>query len=259
MFTPIVFAVLASSAAFLARAEVTPNEPAPGDSFNEGATCSIGWAGDATGSTAWANMSIELMTGSNNPMTHLSTVATGQDGTKDGTFTYTCPEVAPNSEIYFYQFTSCETTNITWTGRFTIAGTDGSSTPPTETEQSDGQTVSYGNGVLSDPSSAVAAPTCDNAAASSGSSSAGSAGSAGPATGGSSSVAGQTLAATTSASLTTKTASTATAANNASTSTGAASQSSGTSAAVAVGPIDTRMWPVVAALTTAAMAFTILL
>lgn len=65
-------------------------------------------------------------------------------------------QVTPNAPIYFYQFSSpVAPTNLTWTGRFTIAGTDGSSTTASET--TDG--IAWGNGALVDPSSAVAAPS----------------------------------------------------------------------------------------------------
>jgi len=266
MFTSIVFtAVLASSAAILAQADVSPNEPAPGDSFNEGAQCSIAWDGDSSGSDIWKNMSIELMTGSNNPMTHLTTVATGQDGSVAGTFSYTCPQVTPNSPIYFYQFSSCTASNMTWTGRFSIAGTDGSTTPATQTAQFDGQPISFGTGALADPSSATAAPTCSGSA--NGTSSSGSSAVSGAAIYPSASSA-HTVGATAPAvspSLTKSAVSAPTSASSNSNSNGSAAvgaaQPSGSSAALAVGPlaVDTRMWPVVAALTASAMAFTILL
>jgi hypothetical protein len=111
MFTSTVFtAVLASSAVLLSNAIVTPNAPGPGDSFNQGTKCSLSWAGDTVSTTAWANMAIELMTGKNEAMVHVTSqlyfapapichltiriaVATGQDGTKEGSFSYDCPEV----------------------------------------------------------------------------------------------------------------------------------------------------------------------
>ena len=54
------------------RADVSPLEPAPGDSFDEGSTCKTTWAGDSNSTTIWKNMAIELMTGSNADMIHLT-------------------------------------------------------------------------------------------------------------------------------------------------------------------------------------------
>ncbi|PAV19750.1 ser-thr-rich glycosyl-phosphatidyl-inositol-anchored membrane family [Pyrrhoderma noxium] len=128
-------------------------QPAPGTVFKQGETCTIQWAVDTTGT--WTETNIELMTGSNLAMVHLTTVAT-VDGTKESSYSWTCPEVTPNSAIYFYQFSSpAEPTNLTWTGRWTISASDGSTTDPTET--TDG--IQWGTGALVDASSAVAAPT----------------------------------------------------------------------------------------------------
>ncbi|KAJ7190549.1 hypothetical protein GGX14DRAFT_507186, partial [Mycena pura] len=157
MLTSIVFTTVLASSALLSHAIVAPNEPGPSEVFNEGTNCHIGWTGDTASPTAWQNMTIELMTGKNEAMVHLTTVATGQDGTKDGTFNYTCPQVNPNSPIYFYQFTAPGTSDIGWTGRFTIAAANGSSTPATETEQADGQTVQWGTGALVNVNSSSAA------------------------------------------------------------------------------------------------------
>jgi len=262
MFSSIVFtAVLASSAVLLSQAIVVPNEPGPGDSFDEGQTCHIGWGGDTSSgsTTAWKNMAIELMTGPNEAMIHITTVAQGQDGTVAGTFDYTCPQVTPNSPIYFYQFTAPGTSNYTWTGRFTIAAADGSSTPAQQTEQSDGQTVAYGTGALVDPSTAIGPPSFQTTGGSSSSSS------------NSSAVSGSTNSASAPPSLPSSappTSSThSSAASKSSDTSGSSSGStsaspptkSGASGAIAVGPVDTRLWPFVAALTASAMAFTIFL
>lgn len=51
-------------------AQVEPSEPAPGEKFNEGADCNISWAVDPTGT--WTELNIELMSGSNTQMTHLT-------------------------------------------------------------------------------------------------------------------------------------------------------------------------------------------
>jgi hypothetical protein len=265
MFTSTVFtAVLASSAVLLSNAIVTPNAPGPGDSFNEGTKCSLSWAGDTESTTAWANMAIELMTGKNEAMVHVTTVATGQDGTKEGSFSYDCPEVTPNSPIYFYQFTSGGTPNVTWTTRFTIAAADGSSTPAT-LKETDGSGALYGTGALVDPSTAVAPPTFNTTGGSSAGSSASSAGDSGssaspslppsvPSSGSGSG--GSTKPSSTGATG----AQTSPPANSKSASVSpSAPNPSASGAAVALGAIDQRMWPFAAALTACAMAFTILL
>ncbi|KAH8110765.1 hypothetical protein DFH11DRAFT_1690629 [Phellopilus nigrolimitatus] len=134
-------------------AEPVPTTPAPGAIYNEGADCPIAWTADSTGT--WTTMNIELMTGSNADMVHLTTVAT-VDATKATTFTYKCPTVSPNSAIYFYQFSSpADAANLTWTGRFAIADTSGKTVPPAET--TDG--IAWGSGALADTSSASAQPT----------------------------------------------------------------------------------------------------
>ncbi|KAK0489436.1 hypothetical protein IW261DRAFT_1325956 [Armillaria novae-zelandiae] len=139
-------------------ADVTPTVPGPSDSYDEGASCVIAWTGDKASTTAWKNMAIELMSGSNTAMVHITTVATGQDGTVDGTFNYTCPNVTPNSAIYFYQFTAPASPNTTWVTRFTIAAADGTSTAPANSLEPDGSAIPWGVGALVDPSLAVAAP-----------------------------------------------------------------------------------------------------
>lgn len=82
-------------------------------------------------------------------------------------------QVTPNSAIYFYQFsTPAAPTNLTWTTRFTIAAADGSTTPPENQNEPDGQNIPWGTGALVDPSTAVPPPsylTGGSTAASSGS------------------------------------------------------------------------------------------
>lgn len=73
MFAASTFAaLLAVAAPLLVRADVTPNEPGPGDVFNIGAPCIIKWTGDADSTTAWKNMNIELMTGSDLGQLHIT-------------------------------------------------------------------------------------------------------------------------------------------------------------------------------------------
>jgi hypothetical protein len=153
-----MFASLALSATLLAtlvRADVTPLAPAPGNVFNEGSTCHIAWTPDTTG--AWKTTSIELMTGNNLDMVHLTTVTT-IDGTTASTFDYPCPSVTPNSAIYFYQFTSPNSPNALWTGRFAIADAGGKTVPPTQNTQPNGEAIPWGTGALTDPSSATPPP-----------------------------------------------------------------------------------------------------
>ncbi|KAJ7230604.1 hypothetical protein GGX14DRAFT_530022 [Mycena pura] len=241
MFTSILYtAVLATSTALLSQAMVTPNAPGPGDSFNEGASCHIGWAGDTDSPSAWLGMAIELMTGDNEAMVHLTTVATGQDGTQAGVFDYPCPAVTPNSAIYFYQFSAPATKNFTWTTRFTIAAANGSSTPATLSEKgSDGQTVLWGTGALVNPADAIPAPNFDSTSAS-GSNSVSGASPSDVLTSGAS--ASAPIAPSPSAVATTPAAS-----------SSSPPQPSGTSAAVRIAAIDMRVWPIVAALTASAI------
>jgi len=133
------------------RADPTPLEPSSTSVFNEGSDCKIQWTADPTG--VWKVMNIELMTGSNEQMVHLRTVAT-VDGTStaNNTFTYPCLAVDPNSQIYFYQFTSPNSTDVLWTTRFTIADPTGKSVPPAQQEtNAQGEIIRYGTGKLQDP------------------------------------------------------------------------------------------------------------
>ena len=51
-------------------ADPVPSEPAPGSVFNEGSTCHISWEADPDSS--WKVMNIQLMTGDNFNMVHLT-------------------------------------------------------------------------------------------------------------------------------------------------------------------------------------------
>jgi len=156
-------ALLASSS--LVRADVNPTAPGPTDVYKEGGTCHIAWDPDTTGT--WKVMNIELMTGSNLQMVHLTTVTT-LDGTSTTvtTFDYPCPEVTPNSQIYFYQFTSPGANTTLWTTRFTIADASGASTPPTEaTQPTTGEAIPWGTGALVNPADATPPPAGAPAAA----------------------------------------------------------------------------------------------
>jgi hypothetical protein len=73
MFATHAFAaLLALATPFFALADVTPSEPGPGDSFNAGTTCHTTWLGDTDSTTTWKNMAIELMSGSNLGMVHIT-------------------------------------------------------------------------------------------------------------------------------------------------------------------------------------------
>lgn len=72
MFASITMTAVLSTLLLAARADPTPDTPGPGDSYNAGSTCSTTWVGDANSTTAWKTMAIELMTGSNLAMTHLT-------------------------------------------------------------------------------------------------------------------------------------------------------------------------------------------
>jgi len=163
-------------------------------------------------------------------------------------------QVTPNSQIYFYQLTAAGQ-NASWTGRFTIAGADGSSTDPTESGPDldlQGKPVLWGKGALVDPSAAIAAPTfdTDNSTSASGLGPSNSASVTPSSTSGVAKTPSKSSSGSSGASKS----------SNPSVS-GSAPQNSGSSAAIAVGPmaLDTRIWPFVTALTASTMAFTILL
>lgn len=156
MLTLLTLAALLTSS--LVRADVNPTAPGPTDVFNAGGQCHIAWDADTTG--VWKVMNIELMTGSNYQMVHLTTVAT-LDGTNPAvtTFDYPCPAVKPNSAIYFYQFTSPAANTTLWTTRFTLADATGASTPPTEaTQPGTGEAIPWGTGALVNPADAKPPP-----------------------------------------------------------------------------------------------------
>lgn len=246
MFTTSTLTLLLALASpLLVRADVTPAEPAPGASFNAGSSCTITWIGDKASTTIWKNMAIELMTGDNYDMVHLTTVATNQDGTVDGSFSYTCPEVTPNSAIYFYQFTSPLTNVATWTGRFTIASSTGNSTPPPNATQPTGDAIPWGTGALNDPSKAVAAPNFSGGS-------------------GANSTTTSGLSVSVSASSTARSSSSVISSSKSSSvsqssSAASASSTSAKNGVAATVIIDNRVWATMASLGASAMAFMLLL
>jgi len=73
MFSTSIFTlVTALASAFLARAQVSPSEPSPGKIYPEGGSCPIAWDGDPKPVDTWKNMDIELMTGDNFEMIHIT-------------------------------------------------------------------------------------------------------------------------------------------------------------------------------------------
>lgn len=97
------------------------------------------------------------MTGANQNMTKLATLAQNMDGTSTtaNSFSWTCPEVKPYSAIYFYQATTDGTSNPQWTTRWTIASADGQVTDPPQSSQPGGQPIPWGNGRLINAAPAV--------------------------------------------------------------------------------------------------------
>ncbi|KAJ8496082.1 hypothetical protein ONZ51_g1354 [Trametes cubensis] len=151
--------VAAAAAQAAPSGGVTPTAPGPNDVFNEGANCTFSWTPDPSG--VWKQTDVELMTGDNFNMVFLTTVASF-DGTDASltSFSYPCPEVEPNSAIYFYQFSSpAALGSLMWTTRFAIADAQGKVTPPPNSTQPNGQAIPWGTGKLADPSKAVPEPS----------------------------------------------------------------------------------------------------
>ena len=102
-------ALLAGSA--VVRADPTPTAPGPGDVFKEGGQCTFTWDVDTSGT--WKQMNVELMSGDNWNMIHLTSMSSdsrslsnthlyhhllavatldGTDATKTS-YSYDCPQV----------------------------------------------------------------------------------------------------------------------------------------------------------------------
>ncbi|EIW58390.1 uncharacterized protein TRAVEDRAFT_47544 [Trametes versicolor FP-101664 SS1] len=149
---------LVRAAAATTPGMVIPTAPGPGDVFKQGGDCTLSWTPDPSGT--WKQTDVELMTGDNFNMVFITTITSfdGTDASKT-TFSYPCPEVTPNSAIYFYQFSSPAVPDRQWTTRFTIADASGATTPPTNATQPGGAAIPWGTGALADPSKVVAAPS----------------------------------------------------------------------------------------------------
>ncbi|KNZ52281.1 hypothetical protein VP01_362g23 [Puccinia sorghi] len=130
----------------MAYCSVTPTAPGPNQVFREGQQCTLSWALDTT--NTWKNFSVDLMSGSNYNMNVVTNVFKNMNGTKGRTsFSWTCPQVTPNSAIYFYQFNQAGQ-DPGWTTRFTIASPKGQTTPPEHATQTDGKPIPWGVGKL---------------------------------------------------------------------------------------------------------------
>ncbi|KZT12464.1 uncharacterized protein LAESUDRAFT_639480, partial [Laetiporus sulphureus 93-53] len=135
--------------ATLVFGDLTPTAPGPGERFIAGSNCTIEWDADTSGT--WTNVTIALMSGANDNMTFVAPVASSLDGTNASLSPYlwTCPQVDPYSSIYFYQFTNGnDITDSKWTTRFTIASPSNSSVPPQYPQQSNGDPIPWGVGVM---------------------------------------------------------------------------------------------------------------
>lgn len=82
---------------------IAPSEPSPESSFNIGTDITATWNNTDVGTDQWTNMTIELMTGSNYNMIHLSYVATKINAMTSTSYSFKAPDVHPTSKIYFLQ------------------------------------------------------------------------------------------------------------------------------------------------------------
>lgn len=144
-----------------ACATIKPVSPGPGDVFRSGSPCLISWDTDRSDSAqSWRNATIHLMSGSNLNMSMITTVAEHLDGTNTTSYSWLCPDVAPNADIYFYQFSNNGVpTGSTWTSRFTIASYSGNTTLPENSKQPGGAPIPWGVGNLVPPNSTIPSST----------------------------------------------------------------------------------------------------
>ncbi|KAK8870058.1 hypothetical protein IAR55_000628 [Kwoniella newhampshirensis] len=148
MFTKLTtLTALLSLTSSVVNAIVTPTSPDGATVVRVGQQINALWTADTT--DGWNNVEIQLMTGDNFNMVPLATVVSGIDGTTATSYSFAAPDVTPYSKIYFLQFSNGgNATALTWTTRFTIAGTDGSVTDPTNSTVYSGTTVQWGTGTL---------------------------------------------------------------------------------------------------------------
>ena len=95
-------------------------------------------------------MAIELMLGSNLGMVHITSTYFEPSSH--------CPEVNPYSAVYFYQYSSPQTSVKIWTTRFTIASATGMTSPANPTQSGLNYPIPWQIGNLVDFSKAVPAP-----------------------------------------------------------------------------------------------------
>jgi len=152
-----------TSAIFLALASSALADPSPltPSTANTGSPCLISWTPDTSG--LWNETVIELMTGPNQDMMHVTTVTTvDTTSAAPSTFTWTCPDVTLNAAVYWYQFShAAQPTNLLWSTRFAIASSTGQVTAaPNQIQPDSGaEAIPWGDGNLVDPSTAKPAPS----------------------------------------------------------------------------------------------------
>ncbi|KAI6023322.1 hypothetical protein EDC04DRAFT_2574719 [Pisolithus marmoratus] len=163
MFTIILTGLLAVTGLTPVHADPTPTAPGPSDVFIEGQSCSIAWSVDPTG--GWTTMNIYLMTGNNYDMVRLATVGTvdGTNPTKT-TYSYPCPQVSPHAPIYFYEFSSPASANLTWTTRFTITDSISNIVPAPQATQPGGANIPWGTGTIIGTSASASGSTSSSTA-----------------------------------------------------------------------------------------------
>ncbi|KAI0312147.1 hypothetical protein OF83DRAFT_1287085 [Amylostereum chailletii] len=164
------------------------------------------------------------------------------DGTKESTFSYTCPGVTLHAPVYFYQFTA-QGQDATWATRFTIATTDGTAEPAPEHGQPDGQLIDWGTAtpspsyLSSSPSSSAGSSSTIAGASSAAACVTSSAVSAASSVAGAASSAVSSVAASITASRTSSSARSSASASASSNASTAASLSSQNSAALGLGAV----------------------
>ncbi|KAI9323671.1 hypothetical protein BX666DRAFT_1889237 [Dichotomocladium elegans] len=148
-------------------ATMAPSYPDPGTIWTAGKSYSILWADDGTAPSinqSWTSFKIDFMTGSNDNQTFLTNVATGLDGSKISSYTWTAPNVDPYAAVYFFMFTNAAGESA-WTTRFGIVAKDGDTlAAEPEKTQPNGQAIPWGNGHLASASAAATAAATSSSA-----------------------------------------------------------------------------------------------
>lgn len=142
-----------------AEAGVSPSAPGGDAVLKPGQLVSIQW-GDVTGD--WTNMTIALMTGTQEEPNVATVVTEGVDATMETSFTYNMPDVYPYSKVWFFQFSNngVDSEPRAFTPRFTVQGPDGETIPPPLTETISGSAIGYAqNGYTKAANGATSAQT----------------------------------------------------------------------------------------------------